>query len=743
MKNLNNLTKTVFIFTLALWMSACADLDLPNDGRITFQEMFSTYPRINSYYASCVRIPVIGFVYEDTPLASFCDEAHDASDMMSGAVYNWYNDRLTPTSNPLGNFWGSYYIQIGRCNTFLQYLTDPALPYQFANPDEKDGMIAEVRVARAYYYLQLIKRYGGVPIIDTPYEMDHDFSNDKRATFEEVADFIIAECDLALSTKETEGFPIGFRWAISDAERGKITRAFAYAVKSQTALFAASPLWNTPGSKYTWEKATEITKEALDQCLAHGFQLHVTPVDPGVAQNPYAYYFITRSDGSRSWDRETIFESGVNSPVWQLAGLPITPGMSKAGPCPSQELVDSYEMQATGEPPILGYSDANHLQPIPNPASGYDANQPYNGRDPRFYASIYYNGAPRNLNTYVDIPFHNISEVSELTMTVHDNYLEFVTRPAAGMPFVLVDLSGNSRIGVGCTFSFEYQLIDNLTGQFIMMDVSWNWMLNDQAVPFTGNGIGIDPDDESLWQPFSYNLMPAINVGWGDNTRILFNLNRTDLRMLIRNVKVVSELEPIRVETFVDGNCGISNLATDIRFTRTGYYMRKFNNYLSDNSLNADGYMRIFRLAELYLNFAEAASQSAGPDTPVPSTVGGSALSARDAVNTVRKRAGMPDFPSGMTREAFESKYRNERRVELAFEEHRFYDVRRWKILNQTDGFVTGMRITGEGTDLNYTRIKLADRGTNADKYLMFPLSAAEVQKMEALTGENWQNPEW
>ena len=239
--------------------------------------------------------------------------------------------------------------------------------------------------------------------------------------------------------------------------------------------------------------------------------------------------------------------------------------------------------------------------------------------------------------------------------------------------------------------------------------------------------------------------MTAIGRGWGtgNKTRFILTFNYAG-RILIRNLRIVTNLQPTRVETFVGGNCGISNLATDIRFTRTGYYMRKFNNFRSDNSLNADGYMRIFRLAELYLNFAEAAYQSAAsPDAPVASIAGGSAMSARDAVNVVRKRAGMPDFPVEMTKDDFEAKYRNERRVELAFEEHRFFDVRRWKILNETDGFVTGMRINSLDGMLIYTRIKLADRGTNAEKYLMFPLDADEVQKINALTGDNWQNPGW
>ena len=172
--------------------------------------------------------------------------------------------------------------------------------------------------------------------------------------------------------------------------------------------------------------------------------------------------------------------------------------------------------------------------------------------------------------------------------------------------------------------------------------------------------------------------------------------------------------------------------------------MRKFNNFKSGIGQDADGLMRIFRLAELYLNFAEAAYQAVGPDGQVASKVGAEALSARDAVNKIRVRAGIPALSSGMSKDSFEKRYRNERRVELAFEEHRFFDVRRWKILNETDDFVTGMKIVKEedGT-FTYNRIKLASRGTNADKYLLYPIKQTEVAKMLKHTGANWQNPGW
>jgi hypothetical protein len=253
------------------------------------------------------------------------------------------------------------------------------------------------------------------------------------------------------------------------------------------------------------------------------------------------------------------------------------------------------------------------------------------------------------------------------------------------------------------------------------------------------------------WTEFEFDLTHAYDdpsVYWGyyvtDLLRIDPILNSTTYEITFRDMRVEVVFPPAPppadlpiVETFVSGNCGISSNITETRYTRTGYYMRKFNNHRSNAQLAADGFMRIFRLGELYLNFAEAAYNAYGADASV------SGMSAREAVNTVRARVEMPELPAGLSKEQFEVRYRNERQVELAFEEHRFFDVRRWKILDKTDGFVTGMRITKEDGDYTYDRVKLQDRGTTSDKYLMYPIPLKEASKMENFTGVSWQNLGW
>lgn len=564
-------------------------LDLPTDGRITMDQVFSDYNRTRGYLNSCYGY--IPAPYMDR--ASFTDEAQDADDITPGSRYIvWYGGNVTSLTyaknSSDGSPWGRLYSGIRKCNVFIENIKTAPV---YASEGEKAAWTAQAHTLRALYYLQLIKRYGGVPIFDKPLEIGHDFSLDKRAKFSEVVTFILADCDKALSYPATrEGLP----WEIYDNQYGIMTRAVAYAIKSQAVTYAASQLWSD--GTYTWAKATEINAEALSQCLANGYRLFNDKPAENIAQSAYALYFFTSSNDQRATDKETIYHAGDPMQVWRYAGMPTNPGMERTGPCPTQDLVDAFEM-ANGEPPITGYSDESRTVPLVNVASGYKENDPYIGRDPRFYASIYYNGSIRNLD-----------------------------------------------------------------------------------------------------QP---------------------------------NGK--------KVETFVGGAEEISDI--NRKHTRTGYYLRKFNNFRSGQNNDADGAIRLFRLAELYLNFAESAYQSVGADVPVKA--GALSMSAREAVNAVRARAGMPGFPLGMSKDAFEKKYRNERRIEFAFEEHRFFDVRRWKILDAAERFVTGMRITKSGSNFVYKRFKFQNRNAYSDKYLMYPIDQSEVDKIIGLSGADWQNPGW
>ncbi|GAB3931921.1 RagB/SusD family nutrient uptake outer membrane protein [Mucilaginibacter myungsuensis] len=165
--------------------------------------------------------------------------------------------------------------------------------------------------------------------------------------------------------------------------------------------------------------------------------------------------------------------------------------------------------------------------------------------------------------------------------------------------------------------------------------------------------------------------------------------------------------------------------------TVTGYYTNKM---LDPNAIAATilfGSRRVFplmRYAEVLLNYAEAANEYEGPTTLV-----------YDAMNAIRQRAGLNPYqlPTGLTKDAMRTYIQNERRIELAFEEHRFWDVRRWKIAPQTENVQSeGMEVRRTGNSVTYNRFNLTKHSFRPAMYLWpFPLS--ETGKSPSLV----QNP--
>lgn len=590
---------------LAGSFGSCKDaLELPADGRISYESIFSDRNRTMGYLNQCYAYRM-GYGIDQA--AAYTDDAQSVNDVSSySAATKWYAGQVGASNWIFPSWWSNYYQGIRYCNVFIKTIPTATA---FALPAERAGWAAQAKALRALYYLGLIKDYGPVPLITEAYDFDHNFAADKRSKVWEIVKQILQDTDEALAADGAEDMTYeakGFRWILGDNYANMMHRAVAYAIRSQAILLAVSPLYaQEEGNPYTWEDAAKITKEALDQCLAHDYQLFTElPLIKSDAHDAYAFYFLTPYSYSRTTDKETIYSLGGYINAWKEYGLPTNKQQISAGFSPSQELIDCYETK-DGWPVIDGYADANHLRPNIVAQSGYNDQYPYEDRDPRFYSSIYYNGATRHL----------------------------------------------------------------------------------------------DKPDEKV--KIYDNAMPK------------------------------------------DSSCAIS--ATLVQYTRTGYYLRKYNRHTSSFEKPNEGQLRAFRLAELYLNFAEAANRASyGPTGKVPGVSGQPDMSALEAVNIIRDRAGMPEVQSVYTTDAetFEKRIRNERRVEFAFETLRFYDIRRWKALG--DGaVVTGMRATKDENSgrFTYKRFVVSERKSTDDKYLLYPLPMGEVNKMYKHTGVNWQNP--
>lgn len=582
--------KIIVIVALIVMAIGCKKnpLDITPDGRLTIDGVFNnkiqTEAFLNSVYA---YIPGYRATYNYYSfLSPISDESQDSdvgNEVSSGVTGLWIVGALSPNSNPIGSAYAGsvnndhysfFWAGIRYANVFLQNI-DKA---NVTDPVSKGRFKAEAQILRAFYYWELVKELGSFPVVDKPFDPGFDYKSLTRPAFQANIDFIVRDCDSAIANPN---LPMRITQAL---DRGRFSKAVAYAIKSQALLYNASPLWNSGNDPAKWVAAAKASKEALTALSGNGYAL---------ATN-YESYFLNQADLVTSpSDKETIYERPGGLPAIARANNSITAktGSLRAGTCPSQELVDSYDMQATGQPAITGYMDADHLIPIINVASGYKETDPYIGRDPRFYATVWFNGA-------------------------------------------------------------KY---DNIAGAGIL-----------------------------------YSLQ--IYAGGADQ---------------------------------------LVKTPPNKRNTHTGYYLRKFIDSKQANTLAQTAGWKKYRLAEMYLNYAEAENETSGPLPEVYA-----------AINTIRTRASMPNLPNGLSKNEMRERIRRERRVELAIEEHRFWDVRRWKILDQTDKLVTGMEIIkNPNGSFTYNRFVTERRNAWQDKFRIFPIPIGDASKITDFSLN--QNPGW
>jgi hypothetical protein len=197
--------------------------------------------------------------------------------------------------------------------------------------------------------------------------------------------------------------------------------------------------------------------------------------------------------------------------------------------------------------------------------------------------------------------------------------------------------------------------------------------------------------------------------------------------------RLASGVSPVNI--FVGNFNGVSTGPDAVNVgTRTGYYTNKMmdpNAVANDFTHTSNRCWPLMRYAEVLLNYAEAANEYEGP--------GASGGNVYTAIESIRKRAGLVKYqlPAGLSQDAMRTYIQNERRIELAFEEHRFWDVRRWKIADQTDNILTmGMEVDRNGNNVTYKPFAVRQRNFRTAMYL-WPFPQSEVAKSPELV----QNP--
>ena len=352
---------------LCVLCASCADLDYTEE---TTRDEAWTY----EYYENGIKnlvFDVYAQVYNNEFgtnsayfLASATDEAQYA--LETGAVNSYVNGGWSP-ANPYSNTWTKAYTAIADVNMYLEKINEADISEWQYNPDYKNWVDQmelfpyELRFLRAYFYFELFKTYGDVPLVTTTLT-NGEANNIKRTPVDQIVKFIVDECDAIApylpETYATEVF----------SEVGRATRIAVAALKARTLLYAASPLHNPDSDKTKWAKAAEACKYILDNAAAWGLKLST-------------YGSLWGHDAF--FNQELIFGLGRGeSNSFEMANYPVGVENGSSGNCPTQSLVDQYEYQASGKTFGEVHPGDIDLHTV----------APYDGLDPRFALTIVKNG---------------------------------------------------------------------------------------------------------------------------------------------------------------------------------------------------------------------------------------------------------------------------------------------------------------------------------------------------------------
>ncbi|WP_200979917.1 RagB/SusD family nutrient uptake outer membrane protein [Echinicola sp. 20G] len=316
---------------------------------------------------------------------------------------NWRSGLLSPSNaavwansnqgnsymNPTVGWWGRYWGAIRHCNTLINNMDGVMVTEDELPLEERELMLDEAKVLRAYYHFKLISMYGPVPYMyETPELGFAGWADMSRPTFQEITDQIVAELDEVISNGN---IPIK-REPFNTNDKYRVPLGFVYGLKSRVLLYNASPLNNPTGDPQKYLAAAEAAKRFLDigQYSLEPFEntkgMYISPMSVNVEQTEVIWRYRDRLgqfSNVHGMDLATAKPKRSNYPNF------------KAGETPSQEIVDAYELK-NGALIVENY-DATHAEPTFTAealASGYDdENNPYENRDDRFYRDILFNGS--------------------------------------------------------------------------------------------------------------------------------------------------------------------------------------------------------------------------------------------------------------------------------------------------------------------------------------------------------------
>ncbi len=372
-----NLRKPFLILLLSVIGTACERIETEPRDWITADQVWDVKDR-----NATVALFVLNDLYTYIPggfnrvSGDFLDAAtDDAVTSRNNRPVSYYANGFISALNNPDPYWSNSYAGIRRVNNFLANIDlVPATPASLLT------WKTEARFIRALLYFELVKRYGGIPLVgDKVFTINDDLAL-PRQPYETCVNYIVSECDAIKGNLRKE--------PVSDGEWGRIPQGAAIALKGRVLLYAASPLFNGGGisadaakraltgyataDPSRWQKAADAAEELIN-------------LKYYALQSSFNNVFVVKKNAEVILAKQSANSFNIESTnaPGGYGGATASQGLTS----PTQNFVDAFTMD-------------NGL-PISDPASGYNPKTPYTGRDSRLDATIFYNGK-RWLNRAVE-----------------------------------------------------------------------------------------------------------------------------------------------------------------------------------------------------------------------------------------------------------------------------------------------------------------------------------------------------
>lgn len=560
--------------------------DLP-----TLDSVFQRRETTMEYLANVYSFLPDGGATQESPWVPVSDEClctyQDGS-----AYFNYFSNNNMSAYSGYFDRWAHYYQGIRNASVFLKRVSE----CQELTPIQLKEFIGEAHFLRAYFYFELMKEYGPVPLApDGGYPLDTQMEQllVPRNTWDECVDFVTEDLKMAAGNLPQDRPSTDF---------GKPTKGAAYAVMSRLLLYSASPLFN--GNTSYSDFSDPKTGEAY--------------INPAYDDSKWA---------KAAWAALQVIETG-NYELYHVAADALTP-----------------ELPAT-------MSEADKAD-FPDGAGGID-------------------------------PYKSYSQLFNGAVLASDNSEVIFGRPSSK---IIEWVQQMAPYYMGDKGSASYNITQKLVDAYYMAD---GYSSENASQEY--------PCDKSVYSDeinFSGYKIPVGTNGWYLNREARFYATVGFCNSYYYGISTTGDMKNFACGFYYDDEYNgkrivQSSSSTTDKYCMTGYLCRKFLH--NEDNFQKNGIVRHkiwidYRLAEIYLNYAEALNELKGAHTVNNVSISREPALIQKYFNLVRHRAGLPgvSLTDAGNYEKMKTLISRERQIELAWEGHRYFDVRRWKIADKEE----------------------------------------------------------